>query len=91
VSEPINEDVMERVEDIVNSLLLISDELDKGVSAMDSMVDAIDDMRINEGDERELAKAMVRFMLKLISDVMGKLTEVKKDLEDVSKELEAVG
>jgi len=85
------EDVMERVEDIVNSLLLISDELDKGVSAMDSMVDAIDDMRINEGDERELAKAMVRFMLKLISDVMGKLTEVKKDLEDVSKELEAMG
>jgi len=84
-------DVMERVEDIVNSLLLISDELDKGVSAMDSMVDAIDDMRINEGDEKELAKAMVRFMLKLISDVMGKLTEVKKDLEDVNKELEAMG
>jgi len=85
------EDVMERIEDIVGDLLIVSDTLDKGVSAMDSMTDAIDDMELSEGDEKELAKTMVRFMLKLISDVMGKLSEVKKDLEDVSKELETMG
>ena len=85
------ENVMDRVEDIVGDLLIVSDTLDKGVSAMDSMTDAIDDMELSEGDKRELAKTMVWFMLKLISDVMGKLSEVKKDLEDVSKELEAVG
>ena len=84
------EDVMDRVEDIVGDLLIVSDTLDKGVSAMDSMTDAIDDMEISSEEERELAKNMVRFMLKLISDVMGKLGEIKKDLEDVSKELEAV-
>jgi len=82
---------MERVEDIVDSLLLVSDTLDKGVSAMDSMTDAIDDMELSSEEERELAKNMVRFMLKLIGDVMGKLSEVKKDLEDVSKELETMG
>jgi hypothetical protein len=71
------EDVMERVEDIVDSLLLVSDTLDKGVSAMDAMTDAIDDMELSSEEERELAKNMVRFMLKLISDVMGKLSEVK--------------
>ncbi len=85
------EDVMERVEDIVGDLLIVSDTLDKGVSAMDAMTDAIDDMKLSSEEERELAKNMVRFMLKLISDVMGKLSEVKKDLEDVNKELEAVG
>jgi len=85
------EDVMERVEDIVGDLLIVSDTLDKGVSAMDAMTDAIDDMKISSEEERELAKNMVRFMLKLISDVMGKLSEVKKDLEDVSKELETMG
>jgi len=85
------EDVMERVEDIVGDLLIVSDTLDKGVSAMDSMTDAIDDMKLSNEEERELAKNMVRFMLKLISDVMGKLSEVKKDLEDVSKELETMG
>ena len=85
------EDVMERVEDIVDSLLLVSDTLDKGVSAMDSMVDAIDDMKLSNEEERELAKNMVWFMLKLVSDVMGKLGEIKKDLEDVNKELETMG
>jgi len=85
------EDVMERVEDIVGDLLIVSDTLDKGVSAMDSMTDAIDDMKLSNEEERELAKNMVRFMLKLISDVMGKLSEVKKDLEDVNKELETMG
>ena len=85
------EDLLERVEDIVGDLLIVSDTLDKGVSAMDAMTDAIDDMELSEGDEKELAKTMVRFMLKLISDVMGKLSEVKKDLEDVSKELETMG
>ena len=85
------EDVMERVEDIVGDLLIVSDTLDKGVSAMDSMTDAIDDMKLSSEEERELAKNMVRFMLKLISDVMGKLGEIKRDLEDVSKELETMG
>ena len=85
------EDVMERIEDIVGDLLIVSDTLDKGVSAMDAMTDAIDDMKLSSEEERELAKNMVRFMLKLISDVMGKLSEVKKDLEDINKELEAVG
>jgi len=85
------EDVMDRVEDIVGDLLIVSDTLDKGVSAMDSMTDAIDDMELSEGDKRELAKNMVRFMLKLINDTTSKLDEIRKDLEDVSKELEAVG
>jgi archaellum component FlaC len=85
------EDVMERVEDIVNSLLLVSDTFDKGVSAMDALIDAIEDMKLNESDKRELTKNMIKFMLRLISDVTGKLSEVKKDLEDVNKELEAVG
>jgi hypothetical protein len=85
------EDVMERVEDIVGDLLIVSDTLDKGVSAMDSMTDAIDDMKLSNEEERELGKNMVRFMVKLISDVMGKLSEVKKDLEDVNKELETMG
>jgi hypothetical protein len=74
------EDVMERVEDIVGDLLIVSDTLDKGVSAMDSMTDAIDDMKLSNEEERELAKNMVRFMLKLVSDVMGKLSEVKRTL-----------
>lgn len=85
------EDVMERVEDIVGDLLIVSDTLDKGVSAMDSMVDAIDDMKLSSEEERELAKTMVRFMLMVINDVEPKLSEIKKDLEDVNKELEAVG
>ena len=85
------EDVMERVEDIVGDLLIVSDTLDKGVSAMDSMVDAIDDMKLSSEEERELAKNMVRFMLMVINDVVPKLSEIKKDLEDVNKELEAVG
>jgi hypothetical protein len=74
------EDVMERVEDIVGDLLIVSDTLDKGVSAMDSMTDAIDDMKLSNEEERELAKNMVWFMLKLVSDVMGKLSEVKRTL-----------
>ena len=85
------EDVMERVEDIVGDLLIVSDTLDKGVSAMDAMTDAIDDMKLSSEEERELAKNMVRFMLKLISDVMGKLGEIQRDLEDVNKELETMG
>jgi len=85
------EDVMDRVEDIVGDLLIVSDTLDKGVSAMDAMTDAIDDMEISSDETRELAKTMVRFMLKLINDTTSKLDEIKKDLEDVSKELEAVG
>ena len=85
------EDVMERIEDIVGDLLIVSDTLDKGVSAMDAMTDAIDDMEISSDETRELAKTMVRFMLKLINDTTSKLDEIKKDLEDVSKELEAVG
>ena len=85
------EDVMDRVEDIVSDLLIVSDTLDKGVSAMDAMTDAIDDMEISSEEERELAKNMVRFMLKLINDTTSKLDEIRKDLEDVSKELEAVG
>jgi methyl-accepting chemotaxis protein len=85
------EDVMERIEDIVGDLLIVSDTLDKGVSAMDSMVDAIDDMKLSSEEERELAKTMVRFMLKLINDTTSKLDEIRKDLEDVNKELEAVG
>ena len=85
------EDVMDRVEDIVGDLLIVSDTLDKGVSAMDSMTDAIDDMELSEGDKRELAKNMVRFMLKLINDTTSKLDEIRKDLEDINKELEAVG
>jgi methyl-accepting chemotaxis protein len=85
------EDVMERIEDIVGDLLIVSDTLDKGVSAMDSMTDAIDDMKLSNEEERELAKTMVRFMLKLINDTTSKLDEIRKDLEDVNKELEAVG
>ncbi len=85
------EDVMDRVEDIVGDLLIVSDTLDKGVSAMDAMTDAIDDMKLSSEEGRELAKNMVWFMLKLISDVMGKLGEIKRDLEDVNKELETVG
>jgi uncharacterized protein YoxC len=85
------EDVMERVEDIVGDLLIVSDTLDKGVSAMDAMTDAIDDMKLSSEEERELAKTMVRFMLMVINDVVPKLSEIKKDLEDVNKELEAVG
>ena len=85
------EDVMERIEDIVGDLLIVSDTLDKGVSAMDAMTDAIDDMKLNNEEERELAKTMVRFMLMLINETTSKLDEIKKDLEDVSKELEAVG
>lgn len=85
------EDVMERVEDIVDSLLLVSDTLDKGVSAMDSMIDAIDDMELSSEEERELAKAMVRFMLRLINDTISKLGEIKKDLEDINKELGTMG
>jgi hypothetical protein len=85
------EDVMDRIEDIVGDLLMVSDTLDKGVSAMDAMTDAIDDMKLSSEEERELAKTMVRFMLKLISDVTGKLGEIKRDLEDVNKELETMG
>ena len=85
------EDVMDRVEDIVGDLLIVSDTLDKGVSAMDSMTDAIDDMKISSEEGRELAKNMVRFMLKLINDTTSKLDEIRKDLEDINKELEAVG
>jgi len=85
------EDVMERVEDIVGDLLIVSDTLDKGVSAMDSMVDAIDDMKLSSEEERELAKTMVRFMLMVINDVEPKLSEIKKDLEDINKELETTG
>jgi len=85
------EDVMERVEDVISDLLIISDTLDKGVSAMDSMSDAIDDMKISDDKEREFAKFMVRFMLELINDVVPKLGEVKKDLEDINKELETMG
>ena len=85
------EDVMDRVEDIVGDLLIVSDTLDKGVSAMDAMTDAIDDMEISSDETRELAKTMVRFMLMLINETTSKLDEIKKDLEDVNKELEAVG
>jgi methyl-accepting chemotaxis protein len=85
------EDVMERIEDIVGDLLIVSDTLDKGVSAMDSMVDAIDDMKLSSEEERELAKTMVRFMLKLISDTTSKLDEIRKDIEDINKELETTG
>jgi len=85
------EDVMERVEDVISDLLLISDTLDKGVTAVDNMSDAIDDMKISDDKEREFAKFMVRFMLELINDVVPKLGEVKKDLEDISKELETMG
>jgi methyl-accepting chemotaxis protein len=85
------EDVMDRVEDIVGDLLIISDTLDKGVSAMDAMTDAIDDMKLSNEEERELAKTMVRFMLKLINDTTSKLDEIKKDIEDVNKELETMG
>jgi len=85
------EDVMERIEDIVGDLLIVSDTLDKGVSAMDAMTDAIDDMKLSSEEERELAKTMVRFMLMLINETTSKLDEIKKDLEDVNKELEAVG
>jgi len=85
------EDVMERVEDVISDLLLISDTLDKGVTAVDNMSDAIDDMKISDDKEREFAKFMVRFMLELINDVVPKLGEVKKDLEDINKELETMG
>ena len=85
------EDVMERIEDIVGDLLIVSDTLDKGVSAMDAMTDAIDDLKLNNEEERELAKTMVRFMLMLINETTSKLDEIKKDLEDVNKELETVG
>ena len=85
------EDVMERVEDVISDLLLISDTLDKGVTAVDNMSDAIDDMKISDDKEREFAKFMVRFMLELINDVIPKLDEVKKDLEDINKELETMG
>ena len=85
------EDVMERVEDVVSDLLLVSDVLDKGVSAMDSMSDAIDDMKISDDKKREFAKFMVGFMLELINDVVPKLNEIKKDLEDINKELETTG
>ena len=85
------EDLMDRLEDIIGDLLMISDTLDKGVSAMDSMSDAIDDMKISNDKKREFAKFMVRFMLELINDVVPKLGEIKRDLEDVNKELEAMG
>jgi hypothetical protein len=85
------EDVMDRIEDIVGDLLIVSDVFDKGVSAMDAMTDAIDDMKLSSEEERELAKTMVKFMLMLINDVAPKLSEIKKDLEDVNKELEAMG
>jgi len=85
------EDVMERVEDVISDLLFISDTLDKGVSAMDSMSDAIDDMRLSDNEKREFARFMVRFMLELINDVVPKLDELKRDLEDISKELETMG
>jgi hypothetical protein len=85
------EDLMDRVEDIVGDLLIVSDTLDKGVSAMDSMTDAIDDLRVNNDEKREIARFMVRFMLAVINDVVPKLGEIKRDLEDVSKELETMG
>ena len=84
-------DLMERVEDIVNDLLLISDTFDKGVSSMDSMIDAIDGMRLSDSDKKEIAKFMVKFALNLISDVVSKLDEIKEDLEDVKRELDATG
>jgi len=85
------DDLMDRLEDVVSSLLLISDTLDKGVSAMDSMTDAIDDMKISNDEKRELARFMVRFMLVVINDVVPKLSEVKRDIEDIYRELEAMG
>ena len=85
------EDVMDRVEDVVGDLLIVSDTLDKGVSAMDSMIDAVDDLRVNNNEKREIARFMVRFMLAVINDVVPKLGEIKRDLEDVSKELETMG
>ena len=85
------EELMERVEDIIGDLLIISDTLDKGVSSMDSMTDAIDDMKISDDETKELAKFMVRFMLAVINDVVPKLNEVKKDIEDIYKELETMG
>lgn len=85
------EELMERVEDIIGDLLIISDTLDKGVSSMDSMTDAIDDMKISDDETKELAKFMVRFMLAVINDVVPKLNEVKKDIEDINKELETMG
>jgi len=84
-------DLMERVEDIVNDLLLVSDMFDKGVSAMDAIVDTIDDMKISDSDEREIARFIIEFALKLISDVMSKLDEIEKDLEDIERELETTG
>jgi methyl-accepting chemotaxis protein len=85
------EDVMERIEDIVGDLLMVSDTLDKGASAMDAMTDAIDDMKLSSEEERELAKTMVKFMLMLINDVAPKLSEIRKDIEDINKELETMG
>ena len=85
------EDVMERVEDIVSDLLLVSDTLDKGVSAVDSISDATDDMKLSNDEKKEIARFMVRFMLGLINDVVPKLNKVKRDLEDISKELGTMG
>jgi methyl-accepting chemotaxis protein len=85
------EDLLERVEDIIGDLLIVSDTLDKGVSSLDSMNDAIDDMKISENEAKELARFMIRFMLMLINDVKSKLDEIKKDVEDVNKELETMG
>jgi len=85
------EDVMDRVEDVVGDLLIVSDTLDKGVSAMDSMIDAVDDLRVNNDEKREIARFMVRFMLAVINDVVPKLGEIKRDLEDINKELETMG
>jgi hypothetical protein len=55
------------------------------------MTDAIDDMKISDDETKELAKFMVRFMLAVINDVVPKLNEVKKDIEDIYKELETMG
>ena len=85
------DDLMDRVEDVVSDLLVISDTLDKGVSAMDSMSDAIDDLKISDFNRKDMAKAMVKFMLMVINDVTSKLNEVKKDLEDIYRELETMG
>jgi hypothetical protein len=85
------EDLLERVEDVIDILLIVSDALNKGVSSMDSMTDVIEDMELSDINKKELVKFMVKFMLLVIHDVTTKLGKIKEKLEGIYKELESTG
>jgi len=79
------------IEDIIDDLSLVSNTLDKVMFSINPIINEIENIRIGEDNTKELTEAMIRYVLSIINEITNKLSEIKKNIEDIAKKIETMG